>query len=221
MLVIVFTIDVLETLLFLVCKNPTCTWYNANSFTSVAKTVFMLRLLSLLSLLSQACGASSRAVGDAPRIEWSNVSFAVSSRQILRGVSGEAKPGRVLAIMGPSGSGKTTLLNALAGQVKASKGATLTGHLTIDGHHVGSAAAAEGVRQAFVRQEDIFYTQMTVRETLMFAARLRLPAAMDLEEKTARVDALLQRLGLVKVADTLIGESTPIFSASTRPQFPP
>ena len=68
---------------------------------------------------------------------------------------------------------------------------------------------------------DSCYTQMTVRETLMFAARLRLPAAMDLEEKTARVDALLQRLGLVKVADTLIGESTPIFSASARPQFPP
>ena len=34
--------------------------------------------------------------------------------QILENVSGEAMPGRVLAIVGPSGAGKTSLLNALA-----------------------------------------------------------------------------------------------------------
>ena len=45
--------------------------------------------------------------------------------QILENVSGEAMPGRVLAIVGPSGAGKTSLLNALAKRVPK-KGAELT-----------------------------------------------------------------------------------------------
>ena len=50
-------------------------------------------------------------------------------KRILDGVSGAAKPGRLLAIMGPSGSGKTSLLNALAAQVPRSKRLTLSGTL--------------------------------------------------------------------------------------------
>jgi ABC-type multidrug transport system ATPase subunit len=48
-------------------------------------------------------------------------------------VSGEAKPGRLLAIMGPSGSGKTTLLNVLGGQLTASPRVHLSGLLEING----------------------------------------------------------------------------------------
>ncbi|RZR77621.1 hypothetical protein BHM03_00002733 [Ensete ventricosum] len=55
------------------------------------------------------------------------------TRFLLSNVSGEAKPGRLLAIMGPSGSGKTTLLNVLAGQLMASPRLHLSGHLDIDG----------------------------------------------------------------------------------------
>lgn len=54
-------------------------------------------------------------------------------RFLLQSVSGEAKPGRLLAIMGPSGSGKTTLLNVLAGQIKASTKLHLSGLLEING----------------------------------------------------------------------------------------
>lgn len=52
---------------------------------------------------------------------------------LLTNVGGEAKPGRLLAIMGPSGSGKTTLLNVLAGQLAASPRLHLSGHLDING----------------------------------------------------------------------------------------
>ena len=54
-------------------------------------------------------------------------------RFLLTRVSGEAKPGRLLAIMGPSGSGKTTLLNILAGQLAASPLLRLTGYLDVNG----------------------------------------------------------------------------------------
>ena len=52
--------------------------------------------------------------------------------QILENVSGEAMPGRVLAIVGPSGAGKTSLLNALAQRVPK-KGAELTGRIFVVG----------------------------------------------------------------------------------------
>ena len=74
-------------------------------------------------LLAASFGASSvsTAGGDAAAepvsLSFEGLTFTVGKKTILQGCSGDARPGRVLAIMGPSGSGKTTLLNALAGQI--------------------------------------------------------------------------------------------------------
>jgi ABC-type multidrug transport system ATPase subunit len=65
----------------------------------------------------------------------------------------------------------------------------------------------ETVAAAFVKQEDLFYPYMTVRETLVFAARLRLPRATPLKEKLATVEKLLTQLGLQKCAETLVGDA--------------
>ncbi|KAK9909937.1 hypothetical protein WJX75_009739 [Coccomyxa subellipsoidea] len=118
-------------------------------------------------------------------------------------MSGEAKPGRLLAIMGPSGGGKTSLLNALAGQVPSTKGMELQGNITIN----GAPQTESNHRQAYVQQEDLFYSQLTVRETLNMAAALRLPKNMPAEEKEAAVADLIQRLGLVQSADTPVGDA--------------
>ena len=58
--------------------------------------------------------------------------------------------------------------------MRASKRASLHGELRVNGERVGKASEAAGVRLAYLQQEDIFYAQMTVRETLLFAARLLL-----------------------------------------------
>lgn len=50
-----------------------------------------------------------------------------------------------------------------------------------------------------MKQEDVFYSQLTVKETLMMAARLRLPRSMSLADKTVLVDELINKLGLSKV----------------------
>lgn len=60
-------------------------------------------------------------------------------KTLLKNISGEAKPGRLLAIMGPSGSGKTSLINVLAGQLPASKQMRLNGHLLVNGRPVKNA----------------------------------------------------------------------------------
>ena len=51
-----------------------------------------------------------------------------------------------------------------------------------------------------MRQEDLFFSQLTVRETLSLAAELQLPDTWDPERKEHYVNDLLLRLGLVSAA---------------------
>lgn len=54
-------------------------------------------------------------------------------------------------------------------------------------------------------QDDLLYESLTVYETLYYAAMLRLPRTMSAEEKVARVDSVVDSLGLRKCKDTIIG----------------
>ncbi|KAK6122371.1 hypothetical protein DH2020_043881 [Rehmannia glutinosa] len=155
--------------------------------------------------------------GDAPvkgkvapvTIKWTNINCSLSDKSsksvrfLLKNVSGEAKPGRLLAIMGPSGSGKTTLLNILAGQIAASPRLHLSGLLEVNGRPFSN----KPYKLAFVRQEDLFFSQLTVRETLSLAAELQLQDISSVEERDEYVNDLLFKLGLVSCADSRVGDA--------------
>jgi len=123
---------------------------------------------------------------------------------LLANVTGEARRGRMMAIMGPSGAGKSTLLKALAGRLPSAKGLRLTGHMetSLRDPNTGNKNCIDAV---FIPQEDTFYSQMTVWETLMFNARLRLPKEMPMVEKKRRAMNLMTKLGLAKSHDTIVG----------------
>lgn len=125
---------------------------------------------------------------------------ARARRLILSGVSGVARPGRFLALLGPSGSGKTSLLNALAGQTPADKKLRLTGALTANGVAV-DGGDAHRERVAYVRQQDAFYSELTVRETLTAAAKMR-----DVTDVDAEVAETLRAVGLAPCADARVGD---------------
>ncbi|CAI7818614.1 unnamed protein product [Closterium sp. NIES-54] len=124
-----------------------------------------------------------------------------SSRRILVDISGSAKSGQITAIMGASGAGKTTLLNILACRIASGRRA---GEVELDGLPVRSGTMRRV--SAYVMQDDIMFPSLTVRETLMFAAELRLPQGVRREEKAAKVARLLELLGLAEVAETKIGD---------------
>ena len=94
-----------------------------------------------------------------------------SGNAILQSVSARVKPGCVTAIMGPSGAGKTTLLNTLMGKVDPSF--KQTGELRINGkiRNIKDFRSVIG----FVPQDDIMIRELTVRDNIEFAARVRLP----------------------------------------------
>lgn len=54
-------------------------------------------------------------------------------------------------------------------------------------------------RIGFVTQDDILYPQLTVEETLIFAACLRLPGSMSERQKYERVEVIIKDLGLERL----------------------
>lgn len=82
------------------------------------------------------------------------VSFAYDPRQpVLVGVSFEAKPGEMVAIVGPTGAGKTTLVNLLHRFYDPTEGS-----VTIDGYDLRKVRLESLYRQiALVPQESILF----------------------------------------------------------------
>ncbi|MFI9803525.1 FHA domain-containing protein [Streptomyces sp. NPDC052301] len=97
----------------------------------------------------------------------------------------------LLAVVGPSGAGKSTLLNALTGQRPADRGTVL-----YDGRDLYHDYAELRRRLGLVPQEDILHPQLTVRAALTYAAELRFPEDTAPAERRARVDEVIQELGL-------------------------
>ncbi|KAG8848451.1 hypothetical protein FRB96_001237 [Tulasnella sp. 330] len=131
-------------------------------------------------------------------------------KTIVREVSATCANGEMLVIIGASGSGKTTVLNAIVGRLA---------NLPIDNGSVFyspssaiSAAdrtplSARTIKQriGFVKQQDTLLEHLTVRETLMFAAALRLPQSVSKETRELIVNHTIEELGLRDAANTIIG----------------
>ncbi|KOM32316.1 hypothetical protein LR48_Vigan01g187200 [Vigna angularis] len=106
-----------------------------------------------------------------------------------------------MAVLGASGSGKSTLIDALANRI--AKG-SLKGTVALNGETLESRLLK--VISAYVMQDDLLFPMLTVEETLMFAAEFRLPRTLSKSKKNARVQALIEQLGLRNAAKTVIDD---------------
>uniref|UniRef100_A0A7C9ALT6 Adenosinetriphosphatase n=1 Tax=Opuntia streptacantha TaxID=393608 RepID=A0A7C9ALT6_OPUST len=143
-------------------------------------------------------------------LRFSNLTYSVKVRRkfrqaqtktLLNDISGEARDGEIMAVLGASGSGKSTLIDALANRI--AKG-SLKGKITLNGEPLESRLLK--VISAYVMQDDLLFPMLTVEETLMFAAEFRLPRTLSKSKKKARVQQLIDQLGLRNAAKTIIGD---------------
>jgi len=99
---------------------------------------------------------------------------------LLKGVSGAFRPGVLTALMGVSGAGKTTLMDVLAGR---KTGGYIEGNISISGYPKNQETFAR--ISGYCEQNDIHSPHVTVYESLIYSAWLRLPP--DVDSKTGKV----------------------------------
>ncbi|ORX40799.1 P-loop containing nucleoside triphosphate hydrolase protein [Kockovaella imperatae] len=127
---------------------------------------------------------------------------ADKSRRILNNISSHVDRGEFVGLLGASGSGKTTLLNVLSGRL--SKVGEASGEITYEG--VNRKASTWKRTIAFVEQDDALFARLTVRETINYAAKLRLPdSEFDAEAKKRRVEETIEMLRLEDCENGQVG----------------
>ncbi|OEL16187.1 ABC transporter G family member 36 [Dichanthelium oligosanthes] len=120
--------------------------------------------------------------------------------EILKGVSGSFRPGVLTALMGISGAGKTTLMDVLAG--RKTSGYT-KGSISISGYPKKQETFARV--SGYCEQDDIHSPQVTVHESLLFSAWLRLPGDVSSKTRKMFIEEVMELMELTQVRDALVG----------------
>ncbi|XP_043694952.1 pleiotropic drug resistance protein 1-like isoform X2 [Telopea speciosissima] len=120
--------------------------------------------------------------------------------ELLKGVSGAFKPGVLTALMGVSGAGKTTLMDVLAGR---KTGGYIDGRITISGYPKKQETFARIA--GYCEQNDIHSPNVTVYESLLFSAWLRLPPEVADASRKMFIDEVMVLVELTPLRDSLVG----------------
>ncbi|KAK6148931.1 hypothetical protein DH2020_016456 [Rehmannia glutinosa] len=119
---------------------------------------------------------------------------------LLKGVSGAFRPGILTALMGISGAGKTTLMDVLAGR---KTGGYINGNITISGYPKKQETFAR--ISGYCEQDDIHSPHVTVHESLLFSAWLRLSPDVDVKTRKMFVDEVMELVELTPLRGQLVG----------------
>ncbi|XP_019108478.2 ATP-binding cassette sub-family G member 8 [Larimichthys crocea] len=111
------------------------------------------------------------------------------------------RSGQMLAVIGSSGCGKTSLLDIIT--CRDEGGSMSSGQILINGKPNTPQLVKKSI--AHVRQDDRLLPHLTVRETLVFVAKLRLPTHFTQAQREQRVDDVIAELRLRQCAHTRVG----------------
>ncbi|KAJ6836913.1 ABC transporter G family member 36-like isoform X2 [Iris pallida] len=120
--------------------------------------------------------------------------------ELLKGVSGSFRPGVLTALMGVSGAGKTTLMDVLAGR---KTGGYIDGNISISGYPKSQETFARV--SGYCEQNDIHSPYVTVYESLVYSAWLRLASEVDSSTRKMFIEEVMELVELAPLRDSLVG----------------
>ncbi|XP_038722403.1 pleiotropic drug resistance protein 3-like isoform X1 [Tripterygium wilfordii] len=120
--------------------------------------------------------------------------------QLLSDITGTFRPGILTALMGVSGAGKTTLMDVLSGR---KTGGDIEGDIRIGGYPKVQYTFAR--ISGYCEQTDIHSPQITVEESVIYSAWLRLPSEIDSKTKYDFTEEVLETIELNGIKDSLVG----------------
>ncbi|GLU07182.1 hypothetical protein SLE2022_241490 [Rubroshorea leprosula] len=126
--------------------------------------------------------------------------FLQKRLQLLQDITGTFRPGILTALMGVSGAGKTTLMDVLCGR---KTGGYIEGEIKIGGYPKVQETFAR--ISGYCEQTDIHSPQLTIEESVMHSAWLRLPMQLDKHKRLDFVAEVLQMIELDGIKDSLVG----------------
>ncbi|XP_031090953.1 pleiotropic drug resistance protein 1-like [Ipomoea triloba] len=119
---------------------------------------------------------------------------------LLKGINGAFRPGVLTALMGISGAGKTTLMDVLAGR---KTGGYIEGSITISGYPKKQETFSRIA--GYCEQTDIHSPHVTVYESLVYSAWLRLPPEIDTATQEMFIEEVMDLVELTSLREALVG----------------
>jgi ABC-2 type transport system ATP-binding protein len=134
-------------------------------------------------------------VSTAPAIAVEGLTKSFGARRAVNNLTMTVQRGEIFGFLGPNGSGKTTSIRMMCGLLTPDGGRG-----TCLGHDILTGRDAIKRQVGYMTQRFSYYGDLSIRENLEFVVRLY---AMD--RRVERVDAALERLGLVSRQQQLAG----------------
>ncbi|XP_023759510.2 ABC transporter G family member 29 [Lactuca sativa] len=179
-------------------QQPTSHPVDGNKRTSNASSVAKKGMILQFTPYSMSFDNVSYYV-DMPR-EMREQGVTDNRLQLLTDVTGAFRPGVLTALMGVSGAGKTTLMDVLAGR-------KTTGYIEGDIRISGFPKKQETFARisGYCEQTDIHSPTITVHESLIYSAFLRLPKQVSKEDKMVFVGEVMELVELDNIKDAIVG----------------
>ncbi|XP_020254968.1 pleiotropic drug resistance protein 3-like isoform X2 [Asparagus officinalis] len=133
-------------------------------------------------------------------LEMKKQGYAGKKLQLLHNITGAFQPGVLTALMGVSGAGKTTLMDVLSGR---KTGGTIEGEIRIGGYPKVQETFAR--ISGYCEQNDIHSPQVTVEESVVYSAWLRLPSQIDQTSRSEFINEVLEIIELDGIKASLVG----------------